>query len=120
MIKRTHRIAAALLSVVLFTACASSDPAMDSAKRRMPILKAGQEGGRAYTVIKEVKGTSCSKSPNMEESNAYSSMKDQAYDLGADAVVNYECRSASMGKNILCADLGRAIECTGDAVRWKN
>lgn len=118
MITRTLSIVL-VISAGLISGCASTDPAEAAAKRRMPILKAGQEGGRAYAVIQEVKGTACFKGQNIEESSAFTTMKDKAYSIGADAVLNYECRSAGLGKDLLCADLGRAVQCTGDAVRWK-
>lgn len=108
-----------LLFVLVLPSCSSktSDPELRRKAAAMPVLEQDEIGGRAYDIIEEVMGRSCSNTmgSNPQQESAESDMRIKAAELGADAVINSFCETKGM--NMSCRS---RIECRGDAIRWTS
>jgi hypothetical protein len=100
------------------TAPATTDPEMRRRISAVTLVEPGQKPDREYTIIHEVVGYSCARqlgsTPTIDE--AKEALRVEAGKLAADAVVNVACEATGISMKKNC---WKAIECRGDAVKWK-
>jgi hypothetical protein len=119
--KTTLLLAAITLSTIV--SCATSPATLDPETRRrisaVTLVEPGQQPGREYTIMKEVVGYSCARqlgsTPTVDE--AKEALRVEAGKIGAEAVVNVACEATGISMTKNC---WKALECRGDAVKWKQ
>lgn len=112
----------AVLASLAFARCATAPAVTDPETRRkiaaVQIVEPGQQPARESTILQEVVGYSCARqmgsTPTVEE--AREAMRVEAGKLSADAVINVACEATGVSMTKNC---WKAIECRGDAVKWK-
>jgi hypothetical protein len=122
VMKRSQQLLLAALAVSIATSCASAPATQDPETRRriaaVSIVEPGQKPDREYTILQEVVGYSCARqlgsTPTIDE--AKEALRVEAGKVGADGVVNVACEPTGISMKKNC---WKAIECRGDAVKWK-
>jgi len=120
-VKKTLLLTAATLVMIAScaTAPATTDPEMRRRISAVTLVEPGQKPDREYTIMQEVVGYSCARqlgsTPTMDE--AKEALRVEAGKVGAEAVVNVACEPTGISMRKNC---WKAIECRGDAVKWKQ
>src|SRR5688500_10620559 len=99
-------------------ATATADPELRRAAANVDLVVKSELKDRKYEILAEVVGDSCGRqlgsSPTVEE--AREQMRIEAGKLRADAVINFICEPIGVSMRRNC---WKAIECRGDAIKWK-